>query len=232
VNSNFPHILLLDTLFSTAQKIYLNDDPTLHRQILWNLYDSLFTGHPGIANTWELVWELYEGPRLHQFIEDYIKGCAQCQESKTNVHQSRAPLQHFDTNVEAGPFQKISMDLITDLPLSQGYDSILMIVNQGCSKATKFIPYNKMITSPHISHPLVWPAEMHHFQPRPLFYVSICPRDNKGTRYTTEYINGVPPLNQWTDRENECLDWTVLMSLDIESTSHMEQTPSCCRICA
>jgi hypothetical protein len=37
------------------------------------------------------------------------------------------------------------MDLITDLPRSEGYDSILTIVDQGCSKAAKFIPCNKTI---------------------------------------------------------------------------------------
>jgi hypothetical protein len=37
------------------------------------------------------------------------------------------------------------MDLITNLPRSEGYDSILMIVDQGCSKAAKFIPCNKTI---------------------------------------------------------------------------------------
>ena len=37
------------------------------------------------------------------------------------------------------------MDLITDLPKSGRYDSILTIVDQGCSKAAKFIPCNKTI---------------------------------------------------------------------------------------
>ena len=39
------------------------------------------------------------------------------------------------------------MDLITDLPPSQGFDSILTIVDQGCSKAAKFIPCKKDIDS-------------------------------------------------------------------------------------
>ena len=47
--------------------------------------------------------------------------------------------------VEEGPFQYVSMDLITDLPKSQGFDSILTIMDQGCSKATKFIPCHKTI---------------------------------------------------------------------------------------
>jgi hypothetical protein len=37
------------------------------------------------------------------------------------------------------------MDLITDLPKSGKYDAILTIVDQGCSKAAKFLPCNKTI---------------------------------------------------------------------------------------
>jgi transposase InsO family protein len=37
------------------------------------------------------------------------------------------------------------MDLIMDLPISEEYDSMLMIVDQGCSKATKFLPCQKTI---------------------------------------------------------------------------------------
>jgi hypothetical protein len=37
------------------------------------------------------------------------------------------------------------MDLITDLSLSNKYDSILTIIDQGYSKAAKFIPCTKII---------------------------------------------------------------------------------------
>ncbi len=37
------------------------------------------------------------------------------------------------------------MDLITDLPKSDEYDSVLTIVDQGCLKAAKFLPCNKTI---------------------------------------------------------------------------------------
>ena len=43
------------------------------------------------------------------------------------------------------------MDLITDLPVSDGYDSILTIVDQGCTKAAKFIPCNKTIDGPGVA---------------------------------------------------------------------------------
>jgi len=150
VDSNKPCILLPDHLFAPTNpievhKVFLEDNPNLQCDILQTLHDSPAAGHPGISNTWELVREQYEGPRLQEFVEQYIKGCAHCQESKTNVHQSKAPLQRFDTPVKEGPFQYVSMDLITDLPKSQGFDSILTIVDQGCSKAAKFIPCTKTI---------------------------------------------------------------------------------------
>ena len=44
------------------------------------------------------------------------------------------------------------MDLITDLPRSDGYDSILTIIDQGCSKAAKFIPCHKMINGPGVAN--------------------------------------------------------------------------------
>jgi len=135
----------MPTKTTYANKIFLEDDPDLRQDILQTLHDSPTAGHPGISNTWELIREQYKGPRLREFVEQYIKGCARCQESKTNVHRSKAPLQRFDTPVEEGPFQYISMDLITDLPKSQGFDSILTIIDQGCSKAAKFIPCMKTI---------------------------------------------------------------------------------------
>jgi len=61
------------------------------------------------------------------------------------MSKPKAPLLQFDTHAEEGPFQYVSMDLITDLPRSEGYDAILTIVDQGCSKAAKFIPCNKTI---------------------------------------------------------------------------------------
>ncbi len=122
VDSNTLWILLPDTLF--LQKIFLEDDKNLRRNILRQIHNSPAGGHPGIANTWELVRQHYKGPRLQDFIEQYIKGCAKCQESKTNLPRKKAPLQRFDVPAGEGPFQYVSMDLITDLPRSKGFDSI------------------------------------------------------------------------------------------------------------
>jgi len=88
VDTTEPHVLLPDYLFAPthANKIFLEDDPDLRCDILQTLHNSPAAGHPGISNTWELICKQYEGPRLREFMEQYIKGCTCCQESKTNIH--------------------------------------------------------------------------------------------------------------------------------------------------
>ena len=43
------------------------------------------------------------------------------------------------------------MDLITNLPKSQGFDAVLTIIDHGCSKAAKFIPCNTTITGQEVA---------------------------------------------------------------------------------
>ena len=133
-------------------KVYLENNPETRQQILKEIHDAPVGGHPGISNTWDLVNRRYEGPNLHKFVEDYVKGCSKSQETKVITHMKHAPLYHFNIHVEQGPFQYISMNLITDLPPSNKYDCILIIVYQGCSKAAKFLPCNKTIDEQGVAH--------------------------------------------------------------------------------
>jgi hypothetical protein len=43
------------------------------------------------------------------------------------------------------PFETVALDFIVKLLVSQGFDSILTITNQGCTKAAIFIPCNEEI---------------------------------------------------------------------------------------
>jgi len=45
-----------------------------------------------------------QGPQLREFVKEYVKGCAKCQESKINLSQQKAPLQRFNVPTSEGPF--------------------------------------------------------------------------------------------------------------------------------
>ena len=80
-------------------------------------------------------------------VEEYVKGCALCQENKINTHRQKPHLVPITTNTDTEPFKVIAMDFIIKRPKSQGYDIILTITDHDCSKAAIFIPCNKTITA-------------------------------------------------------------------------------------
>ena len=67
---------------------------------------------------------------------------------KPNTHPTVAPLMPIKSQAHR-PFQQITMDFITDLPLSDGFDSIFVVVDQGLSKGVILIPCNKTVTTNH-----------------------------------------------------------------------------------
>ncbi len=85
-------------------------------------------------------------------IKDYIKGCAQCQQNKVNTQGVKAQYHPITTTAEALPFQTIALDFITKLPKSKGYDTILTITDQGCTKMAIFIPCNEEITAEQVAY--------------------------------------------------------------------------------
>lgn len=76
----------------------------------------------------ELVLRKYWWPKMKKDVEAYVKGCKVCQHTKSST-QAKAALLH-PNEVPTEPWTHISVDMITGLPESNGYDAILMIVNQ------------------------------------------------------------------------------------------------------
>ena len=110
------------------------------------MYDHLTAGHPGRDETIRKVQDKYWWPGMHLWISDYVKGYAICQQSKNLTHRKHTPLYRIPTKPGTCPFQAIAMDLITGLPSQRGMDTILTIVDQGCSRAAVFLPCNTSIT--------------------------------------------------------------------------------------
>jgi hypothetical protein len=116
------------------------------QSIIQSHHDSPVHNHPGISKTIQLTERLYWWPKMWIDITKYVKGCTDCQCHKVNTQPTKAPLQPIYPKPEAMPFETIALDFIVKLPVSQGFDSILTITDQGCTKAAIFIPCNEDIT--------------------------------------------------------------------------------------
>ncbi len=119
-----------------------------HRQMfIHNHHDSPVYGHPGINKTYQLTSRRYWWLNMCKDVMDYVKGCVECQQHKINTRPTRAPLQPIYPQPEAMPFETVTLDFITKLPVLQGYDSILTVTDHDCSKAAIFIPCKEAMTA-------------------------------------------------------------------------------------
>ena len=98
-------------------------------------HSALIVRHPEVAKTLKALTEDYWWPNVQGFIQEYVKGCTQCQESKMNTYLNWPPLQPIPPNPLARLFSTIAIDFIVKLSVSKGYDSILTITDHDCTKA-------------------------------------------------------------------------------------------------
>ena len=122
-------------------------DNDLRRGVASLFHDHVTLGYAGITKTLQLISPYYWWPGMKTFVMDYIKGCATCQMTKVNTHPAHPPMFPITPVNNARPFETITMDFITKLPQSGGFDTIFMITDTDCSKASIFIPCHKTIDS-------------------------------------------------------------------------------------
>ncbi|THH05354.1 hypothetical protein EW146_g9922, partial [Bondarzewia mesenterica] len=136
-----------DGLILFRGRIYVPKDQDLRREIVRQHHDPPAAGHPGEWKTVERVQRDFWWPGMTTFIKEYVKGCAVCQASKNQPNRAKVPIIPILADVHALPFQVVSTDFITDLPLSKGFDSISVFVDHDVSKGVVFAPCHKNITA-------------------------------------------------------------------------------------
>ena len=118
-------------------KVYVPKDEEIRRDVVRTYHDSLPAGHPGRWKTYELVSRNYWWPGMSTFVEKYVSTCDTCMRTKNIPQKPRGLLKPNDP--PSNPWQHISCDFITQLPPSNGFDAILVVVDR-FSKQAHFAP--------------------------------------------------------------------------------------------
>jgi hypothetical protein len=92
-------------------------------------HDHETAGHLGELETYNGIRQNYWWPGLRTFVKNYVQGCGICQQFKINRSPSNPAYIAIEGANNTRPFAKCSMDLITDLPPVEGYNSILVVVD-------------------------------------------------------------------------------------------------------
>ena len=115
-------------------KAYVPKDQDLQHDIVKLYHDHETPGHPSKLKTYNSVQQQYWWPRLQIFIKNYVKGCGICQQFKIDRNPSHPSFVLVEGAKSTRPFAHCSMDLITDLPIIDGCNSLLVMVDKGLSK--------------------------------------------------------------------------------------------------
>jgi hypothetical protein len=114
-------------------RLAIPPEDSLKRLLLRRYHDAPTAGHPGRDRTINHLEKTFWWSGMKNWIENYVKGCAICQQNKPKTHPNKPRPYRIPTGPYVLPFQTIAMDLITNLPLSEGYDAILTIIDHGCT---------------------------------------------------------------------------------------------------
>ena len=134
--------------YAYGTRLYVPDVDDLRSRVLKELHDTPTAGHLGITRLLHKATRMFWWPRLKKTIEQYVKRCPTCQKNKAARHKPYGLLQPH--TVPTRPFEHVSLDLITDLPECDGYDSVVVFVCM-LSKRVVIEPCTKSITAEGLS---------------------------------------------------------------------------------
>src|SRR5690606_7788449 len=135
------------------EKIFVPPDAT--ETLVRGIHESPLHGHPGVTKTIQRISKEYWFPRMRRHVKEILRRCDLCARTKAARHRPYGQLQPLP--VPEAPWESISMDFITKLPLSEDpatktkYDSILNIVDR-LTKYAIFIPYQESMTATQFAH--------------------------------------------------------------------------------
>ncbi|MBW0574314.1 hypothetical protein O181_114029 [Austropuccinia psidii MF-1] len=132
------------TLLLLKDRLVIPSNEEIQLNILQKCHESPLDGHPGQEKTLKLIKKDFYWAGMNQFIKDYVSSCQQCSRSKKIHHKKFGLLKPLQ--IPSGPWISLSMDFITQLPLSNNLDSILVAVDR-FSKMEIFIPAYGAITT-------------------------------------------------------------------------------------
>jgi len=142
-----------DSLLYYRGCIYVLNTSDLHRRIVSLCHDTKVAGHPGRFKTLELVSWNYWWPNMSQYVGLYVSHCNSCLCTKVQCHLPIGELQPLPIPEEQ--WNTISMDFISELPESGGYNAIMVVVDS-IGKRAHFTEILTTVTAARAANLHLW----------------------------------------------------------------------------
>jgi len=211
-----------DGLLYYCSCIYVPDTSDLRCRIVSLCHDTKVAGHPGRFKTLELVSRSYWWPNMSRYVGMYVSHCDLCLRTKIQCRLPTGELQLLPIPEEC--WDVISVDFISELLESGGYNSIMVAVDS-TGKRSHFVETVTTVTATGVANLYLQNVWKLHGLPR----TAIPRRLHEGAiptaRNRSRDIYRLPPTDRQTDRTGQPGTGTVPADLRQRKTGQLVHTP-------
>lgn len=209
-------------------KLLIPDQKALKQELLSIYHTDPLAGHFGIGRTKELLRRKFYWKNLDNDVREYIADCTICKANITPRHKPYGKLESLP--IPQGPFEELSMDFITGLPLvrhkEEEVDAILVIVDR-YTKYSLVFPVSSTINSAQLAHLFHNEVELKFGAPSGIvsdrgpvftsqFWADLCYLSRIKRRLSTAFH---PQTDGQTERMNQTLEQYLRCFVNEEQTN-------------
>lgn len=168
-----------DHLWWWRDKLYV--PKSMRQMILEQVHNAPAAGHWGVMKTLELLTRTFDWPNSRADVLTFCSSCRSCQAVKVDHRAPQGTLMPLP--IPDRPWSKIGVDFIVKLPLSKGFDSVMVVVDH-FSKSAHFIPAKETWKADQLAEAFV--DQIFRLQGLPETIVS-----DRGTTFMSHFWNSV-----------------------------------------
>jgi hypothetical protein len=133
-------------------RIWIGANSALRTKLISTLHSSAIGGHSGIQATYQRVKRLFAWTGLKLAVGEFVRQCSICQHAKHSIAHPAGLLQPLP--IPDGAWQDITMDFVEGLPLSEGYNVILVVIDR-FTKYAHVVPLRHPYSAPVVARMFV-----------------------------------------------------------------------------
>jgi hypothetical protein len=150
--------------WTDKEQLVIPNYGNLREECIHSVHTHPYAGHYGVYRTLKKAQEVYFWPGMRSQVESFVKKCDSCQRVQYVRQKTQGELHPLQ--IAERRWDSVSMDLITDLPLTKrGHDAIVVFVDR-LSKMMHAAPCTKTVTAERLAELFEQEVFKHHGLPK------------------------------------------------------------------